>query len=239
MGKQMKTKTGSPVLEIKALESDGTFSGYGSIFGNIDSHGDIVQPGAFTKSLKRHEERGTRPKLFWQHDMHQPIGSWTSIKEDDKGLYMEGRFNMDVQRGREAYALLKAGDIDGLSIGYRTIKEKRDDVKSANLLEELDLIETSVVSLCSNDLALVDAVKQIRGEELPSLSEFEGFLREAGFSKTEATAIAGNGLSQLLRSESDSEPTGAEFASAFVEAMQDAPIICVDEDGNEVPFDEL
>lgn len=228
----MKTKTGSPVLEIKALDSDGTFSGYGSIFGNIDSHGDIVQPGAFAKSLKRHEERGTRPKLFWQHDMHQPIGSWTSIKEDDRGLYMEGRFNMDVQRGREAYALLKAGDIDGLSIGYRTVKEKRDNVKSANLLEELDLIETSVVSLGSNDLALVDAVKQIRGDDLPSLSEFEGFLREAGFSKTEATAIAGNGLSHLLRSESDSEPVGEEAMTALFAAMSNAPVFYEDEDGN-------
>ena len=235
----MKTKTGSPVLEIKALESDGTFSGYGSIFGNIDSHGDIVQPGAFAKSLKRHEERGTRPKLFWQHDMHQPIGSWTSIKEDEKGLYMEGRFNMDVQRGREAYALLKAGDIDGLSIGYRTIKEKRDNVKSANLLEELDLIETSVVSLGSNDLALVDAVKQIRGEELPSLSEFEGFLREAGFSKTEAAAIAGSGLSRLLRSESDSEPVGEDAMNALFAAMSDAEILCVDENGNTVSFEDL
>ena len=221
----MKTKAGSPVLEIKALESDGTFSGYGSIFGNIDSHGDIVVKGAFAKSLKRHEERGTRPKLFWQHDMHQPIGSWTSIKEDDRGLYMEGRFNMEVQRGREAYALLKAGDIDGLSIGYRTIREKRDNVKSANLLEELDLIETSVVSLGSNELALVDAVKQIRGDSLPSLSDFEGFLREAGFSKTEATAIAGNGLSHLLRSESDSEPTGDDFLQEFMQILRDAPII--------------
>ena len=235
----MKTKTGSPVLEIKALEEDGTFSGYGAVFGNIDSHGDIIQPGAFTKSIARHTERGSRPKLFWQHDMHQPIGSWTAIREDSKGLYMEGKFNMEVQKGREAHALLKAGDIDGLSIGYRTIKESRDSVKSANLLEELDLIETSVVSLGSNELALVDAVKQIRGEDLPSLTDFEGFLREAGFSKTEATAIAGNGLSHLLRSESDSEPTGDDFASALFEAMQDAPTICVDEDGNEIPFDEL
>lgn len=235
----MKTKAGSPVLEIKALESDGTFSGYGSIFGNMDSHGDIVQRGAFAKSIQRHNERGTRPKLFWQHDMHQPIGSWTTVQEDEKGLYLEGRFNMEVQKGREAYALLKAGDIDGLSIGYRTIKERRDNVKSANMLEELDLIETSVVSLGSNDLALVGAVKNIRGEELPSLSSFEDFLREAGFSKTEATAIAGNGLSHLLRSESDSEPTGADFASAFIEAMQCAPIICVDENDNEVSFDEL
>ena len=215
----MKTKAGSPVLEIKELGSDGTFSGYGSIFGNVDSHGDVVVKGAFSKSLQRHEERGSRPKMFWQHDMHQPIGSWTSITEDEKGLYMEGRFNMDVQRGREAYALLKASDIDGLSIGYRTVKETRDNVKSANLLEELDLIETSVVSLGSNELALVSAVKQIRGEDLPSLSEFEGFLREAGFSKTEATAIAGNGLSHLLRSESDSEPSGEEYMEALLAAM--------------------
>lgn len=221
----MKTKAGAAVLEIKELSDNGVFSGYGSIFGNKDAYGDVVMPGAFAKSLSDHRRRGTKPKMFWQHDPHQPIGSWVDIAEDGKGLWLEGRLNMEVQKGREAYALLKAGDIDGLSIGYNTVSAEPDERAGVLRLKELKLVEVSVVSLGANDRALVDAVKQIRGESLPTLPQFEDFLREAGFSKTEATAIAGNGLSHLLRSESGSEPTGEDFLAELWAAIRDAPII--------------
>jgi uncharacterized protein len=215
----MKTKFSAPVFEIKQLEETGLFSGYGAVFGNKDSYGDVIEPGAFSVSLTAHATRKSRPKMFWQHNMHEPIGSWAEMKEDSVGLWVSGKLNMDVQRGREAYSLLKAGDIDGLSIGYQTVKAEPDKKRGVLLLKELDLIEVSVVSVGANDRALIDAVKQIRGEALPTLPEFEGFLREAGFSKTEATAIAGNGLSHLLRSESDSEPTGEEFMASILGAM--------------------
>lgn len=215
----MKTKFSAPVFEIKSLEETGLFSGYGAVFGNKDSYGDVIEPGAFSVSLTAHAARKSRPKMFWQHNMHEPIGSWSEMKEDNTGLWVAGKLNMDVQRGREAYSLLKAGDIDGLSIGYQTVKSEPDKKNGVLLLKQLELIEVSVVSVGANDRALIDAVKQIRGEALPTLPEFEGFLREAGFSKTEATAIAGNGLSYLLRSESDSEPTGEQFMASILEAM--------------------
>ncbi|MBD2842700.1 HK97 family phage prohead protease [Erythrobacter rubeus] len=224
----MKTKQGMPVLRVKDFGDNGTFSGYGSIFGNVDSYGDIVERGAFVTSLSEHEERGGMPKLFWQHDPWQPIGKWLAMEEDETGLRVEGQLNMEVQQGREAYALLKAGDIDGLSIGYRVRESERDEDSGHLLLREIDLIEVSVVSLGANDKALVSAVKNIRAAGLPSLPEFEGFLREAGFSKTEATAIAGNGLAHLLRSESggNPEPDEAEaFLASLAEAMGDAPIV--------------
>ena len=231
----MKTKAGAAILEIKALGEDGVFSGYGSIFGNKDSYGDIVVPGAFAKSLADHQRRGTRPKMFWQHDPYQPIGSWTDMAEDGKGLWVEGRLNMEVQRGREAYALLKAGDIDGLSIGYQTVADERDEKRGALLLKELKLVEVSIVSLGANDRALVNAVKTIRGEGLPTLPEFEDFLREAGFSKTEAAAVAGNGLAHLLRSESGSAsepPAGEDFFANLAGIMRDATVYFTDESGN-------
>ena len=211
----MKTKFGAPVLQVKEFGDDGFFAGYGAVFGNRDSHGDIIRPGAFSKSIAQHQARGSRPKMFWQHDMSKPIGKWLSFEEDDVGLRMEGKLNMNVQQGREAYHLLKDEDIDGLSIGYQTFKEEQKS--DGNHLLELGLVETSVVSLGSNDRALVSAVKQIRGEELPSLPQFEDFLREAGFSKTEATAIAGNGLSHLLRGEpgSASDDEAREFLVAL------------------------
>ena len=94
----MRTKQGAAVLELKKLGEDGTFSGYGSIFGNTDSYGDIVMPGAFATSLADHRRRGSRPKMFWQHDPREPIGSWVDLSEDGKGLWVEGRLNMGVQR---------------------------------------------------------------------------------------------------------------------------------------------
>lgn len=225
----MKTKIGMPVLQIKEFAENGQFSGYGSIFGNVDSYGDVVMPGAFKRTLADHRRRKTMPKLFWQHDPSRPIGSWTNMEEDHIGLKVEGRLNMDVQQGREAYALLKAGDIDGLSIGYRVEKSEADETGELLHLKELKLIEVSVVSLGANDRALVGDIKSIREGGLPSLSEFEAFLREAGFSKTEATAIAGNGLTPLLRSESggETEPSGDDFMAALWDAMRTAPIIDV------------
>lgn len=223
----MKTKQGIPVLKLKKFGDAGEFEGYASVFGNRDSYGDIVVAGAFAKSLLEHSEKGTMPKLFWQHDSWLPIGSWLEMEEDDIGLKVRGRLNMEVQQGREAYALLKAGDIDGLSIGYRVMKAEDDDAQDAKLLKELDLVEVSVVSLGANDRALVSSFKSIRAEGLPSLPEFEAFLRDAGFSKKEATAIAGHGLAQLLRSDSEEVEVveGDDFMAALWAAMRDAPII--------------
>ena len=94
---------------IKALEETGEFTGYGSVFGNVDSYGEVVMPGAFKKSLAEHRRNKTRPKMFWQHDSYSPIGSWLEMAEDDTGLLVTGRLNMDVQKGAEAYALLHDG----------------------------------------------------------------------------------------------------------------------------------
>lgn len=222
----MKTKQAAPVLMMKDFGEDGHFTGYGSVFGNRDSYGDIVQPGAFLKSLADHEEKGSMPKLFWQHDPWKPIGKWLSMEEDATGLKVTGQLNMQVQQGREAYALLKAGDIDGLSIGYRI--GKAEDTDDALLLKELDLVEVSVVSLGANDQALVSAVKTIRAGGLPALPEFEKFLREAGFSRSEAKVVATHGLSELHRREagdSEDEPIDSDPTAEFWAGMANAPII--------------
>lgn len=221
----MKTKQGIPVLKLKKFGEKGEFEGYASVFGNRDSYGDVVVEGAFLESLAEHKKNGTMPKLFWQHDSWKPIGSWLEMEEDETGLKVKGRLNMNVQQGREAYALLEAGDIDGLSIGYRVRESEDDDEQNVTLLKELELVEVSVVSLGANEQALVSSFKNIRAGGLPSLPEFEGFLREAGFSKTEATAIAGHGLPYLLRSESGGEPEPIEDEeAAFYAALLNAPV---------------
>jgi uncharacterized protein len=120
-------------------------AGYASLFGRRDQGGVVVQTGAYAASLKRLAASGGRVKMLWQHDPAQPIGVWDEVREDAAGLWVKGRIVLDVEKGREAAALLSAGAIDGLSIGYRTVKAERDG-KGQRLLSELELWEVSLVT---------------------------------------------------------------------------------------------
>ncbi len=119
--------------------------GYASLFGKTDQGDDVVQKGAYAASLKRLAARQGRVKMLWQHDPGQPIGVWDEVKEDATGLWVKGRILPQVERGREVAALVQAGAIDGLSIGYRTVKAERDG-KGQRLLSELELWEVSLVT---------------------------------------------------------------------------------------------
>ncbi len=116
-------------------------SGYASLFGKSDQGGDIVDVGAYRSSLAK----GRRIKMLWQHDPSQPIGVWDEVVEDAKGLWVKGRLLTDIARAREAASLIAAGAIDGLSIGYRTVRAHKDDA-GARRLSELDLWEVSLVT---------------------------------------------------------------------------------------------
>jgi HK97 family phage prohead protease len=201
-----KTKEFS--LSLKSVSEDGTFEGYASIFGNVDSYGEIVLPGAFEKSLARHKKEKTSPLLLWQHNPDQPIGVWDELNEDTKGLYGKGRLLLGVQQAKEAHILLSAGALQGLSIGYRIMKSapEGDTLK----LVELDLIEASVVSFPANRKARVETVKsenmesfarRLRDGDAPPIKEFEDILREVGISKSMAVAIASHGYAKVARSE--------------------------------------
>jgi len=119
--------------------------GYASLFDVADSGGDVVAKGAYTKSLAAISRQGRSVKMLWQHDPAQPIGVWNEVREDAKGLHVKGRLLEDVGKGREAMALIGAGAIDGLSIGYRTVRAERD-AKGHRLLAELELWEVSLVT---------------------------------------------------------------------------------------------
>lgn len=126
--------------------TDGTeIEGYASLFGKADQGRDVVEVGAYTASLARLKAKGGRVKMLWQHDPAQPIGVWDEVREDAKGLWVKGRILTDVARGREAIALIGAGAIDGLSIGYRTVKARKDDT-GVRRLSELELWEVSLVT---------------------------------------------------------------------------------------------
>ena len=171
-------------FEIKTISETGAFTGYASVFGNEDLWGDIVVAGAFSKSIAE-----KKPAMLWQHNSDEPIGIWTVIKEDDKGLYVEGQLLIDgVTKAKEAYELLAAKAISGLSIGYRAVSwewRKKDDSKDeVRLLKEIDLWEISLVTFPANTEARVGDVK-----DLNTLRDIEGFLRDAGCSRNEAKGI--------------------------------------------------
>ncbi len=171
----------------KELDADGVFEGYASTFGNIDNGMDIVARGAFQKSLGNRKVR-----MLWQHDMTQPIGVWDSIEETERGLYVKGRISKEVQKGREAMALMRMGALDSMSIGFVTKQASQEGNGSVRRLDEVDLYEISLVTFPMNEKATVTDVKSLTTER-----EFERFLRDAGYSRKEATAIALHGFKGL------------------------------------------
>lgn len=128
-----------------SVTGDSRIEGYASLFGDVDQGGDIVTKGAYAASLARLAAEGRQVKMLWQHDPAQPIGIWDEVREDARGLYVKGRLLESVGRAREAAALIAAGAIDGLSIGYRTVRATKND-KGQRLLTELELWEVSLVT---------------------------------------------------------------------------------------------
>lgn len=172
-----ETKALPVEFNAKSVRNDGSFEGYASTFGNIDNGYDMVMAGAFTKSLG--ERPAGRVKMLWQHDVTQPIGVWSHIAEDSKGLFVKGRVLREVQKGAEAYALMKEGVIDSMSIGYRT--EESDYTKDGiRQLKQLGLMEVSLVTFPMNDQAAITTVKDFNPREI------EKALCDAGFAGREA-----------------------------------------------------
>lgn len=141
-----------------AVNRTGEFEGYASLFGIADLGGDVVSAGAFTQSLQKRGASGV--KMLWQHNAAEPIGAWESLIENAKGLRVRGRLNLDVTRAREVHSLMREGSVDGLSIGFRTLKSFRDRKSGLRHLEQLDLWEISVVTFPMLPQARVSAVKR-------------------------------------------------------------------------------
>jgi len=193
----MKEEAEKESLEIKSSikaynddEEDkdyGTFEGYGSVFGNKDLGNDVIERGAFLKSLKRRKPQNV--KLLYQHKSDMPIGVFDEIREDDHGLVVKGRLALKTQAGAEAYELLKMGALDGLSIGFRVNPKEVSYDKRGNkrIIKEVDLMEVSLVTFPMNPQATVRSVK---GEEI-SIREWENGMRDAfSLSRSEAKMAA-------------------------------------------------
>lgn len=206
------------LIEVKLASSDGTdtvtgemiFSGYGAVFGNVDSYGDVIQKGAFKESLRDAKKSGNWPAMLMQHggwgmgaDDMTPVGIWTSMEEDDIGLKVEGKL-ADTARGREAYGLLKMSPrpaINGMSIGYYAkefiLGTKPEEPRRT--LKKVDLVEVSLVTFPANGKARVESVKN--GGLTIRIAEQA--LREAGFSRTEAKGILAAGFKAVPLRDAD------------------------------------
>lgn len=188
-------------FHLKELTETGEFSGYASVFDVIDWYGDVVRPGAFTKTLERWKAKDKLPPILWQHNAQMPIGPHLEMKEDAKGLFVRGSLLIGaIEKAREAYALLKAKVISGMSIGFDIADGGMSFDGKLNVwnLTEIELWENSLVTFPANQDAQVEEVKtMLASGKLPAPSDFERVLRDAGFTRRQATHIASHGYTSL------------------------------------------
>jgi uncharacterized protein len=184
-------------FEVKEMSDEGVFEGILSPYGNVDAGRDVVEPGAYTKTLK---DRGNAVPMLWQHKTEFPIGT-LELEDRPDGLWCRGRLAMELPKAQEAFICLKNRIIKGLSIGFETIK---DEVKGGvRYLKEIKLYEGSIVTFPMNELAMVTAVKAAAGIKGDFVDELDEILTLSAFYQMQYAL--GNALSSVVWSESDKE----------------------------------
>lgn len=197
------------LLDVKFDEArKGFFNGYASVFGGVDSYGDSVLPGAYAKTIA---DRKRPIQLRWNH-RGEVIGKWIGIREDEKGLFVEGELTPGHSKAQDVAALMKHGAVTGLSIGYRPIEFTKNTNGGLDL-KEIELIEISVVESPADNAAHIAEIKSAI-EEAESLKEIESLLRDAGgFSRTDAKALLARMKSLSLRDAEAESKTSDLLAS--------------------------
>lgn len=172
MSDKLKTRQFRFKLDASSVTEAGAFAGYASIFGQLDSYGDIVDKGAFKKTIK---EKGKRFKLLWSHDAYSPAIGYVELEEDEKGLkVVAGQLYLEIERAREAYINLRNETLDGLSIGYNTLKETIDRQTSERHLKEVSLWEVSLCNFQACPGAVVTDVKSALARLRDDVDELDG-----------------------------------------------------------------
>jgi HK97 family phage prohead protease len=195
-------RTGWP-LEIKLAGSgsdQGTISGLASTFGPpADTFGDVIERGAYAATLAEHAKAGTMPPMLWSHALPEVVGRWTEMRETDRGLHVVGSLNLNTTRGREAFEHLKAGDVNGLSIGFRIRPDgSRIQDDGTRLILGIDLVEISIVAVPAAKLARVNAVRSIETRQ-----ELIDALRSTGLPLNAAKAVAARGWAGIGTADDD------------------------------------
>jgi len=150
--KRNKRDEHGPLMEIRSFTEDGTFEGYIAVWNSIDDYDSRFQKGCFTKTI---QERGNKIKVFYDHE--HLVGSAIEVREDEYGVYAKGKLNLAVEKAREAYEFMKDGTIEGLSFGFRTIKDCYEN--GIRVIKELALFEFGPVAFPANEKALITSVR--------------------------------------------------------------------------------
>lgn len=201
-------------LSIRATGDNGTLEGYGSVFGVRDTYDDVIASGAFVDSLKEHKAAGTMPAMLWQHDPGEPIGVWTDMAEDKKGLHVKGQLALSTTRGREAFELLKMGALNGLSIGFRSVPgTSRYNDDGVRVLTALELWEVSLVTFPANERARITTVKAADIAAITTIRQAEQALRDAGYSADAAKAFLAS-VKRIALEERDAPGAAAAMKAA-------------------------
>jgi HK97 family phage prohead protease len=201
------------------VDVDGTFSGYASVFGKADLGRDVVEKGAFARAIRERGASGIR--MLYQHDPAQPIGTWLEIAEDARGLFVRGRLTGGVERAREVRELMRSGALDGLSIGFRTVRARKDAKTGLRRIIEADLWEISVVTFPMLPEARVETIKRAPRNELPSTREFERWLtRDAQLTRAEARAVIARGFATIAPERDAARATPERLAARIREATR-------------------
>jgi uncharacterized protein len=208
----MEHKKFTAQLELKSLDDGGIFEGYASVFGVQDSDGDVIVKGAFTKTIGQFAAKRKMPKMLWQHNPAIIVGKFLEIREDDHGLWVKGSLILEVEKGREAYALMKAGELDAMSVGFNIGSALAGNNGRGRVIDEVDLWEISLVTWGANPEALITSIKSINTPR-----DFERFLRDSGFSKSEALRITSEGF---MAAEDRSESDSSEAAKMLEKTIQ-------------------
>lgn len=206
-------------VELKLEGETGTFAGYASVFGGVDSYGDTILKGAFEETLRQRQ-----PKMFFDHEWGMPIGKWLTAKEDDKGLFVEGELTPGIGLAADVRAAMKHGTLDGLSIGGYIKAGDYEETDNGRVIRRwANLMEISPVVFPADGGARVDLESVKHGDlseaisELQTIRDFERFLRDAGgLSKGAAVALVAR-AKLILGVEGDPDPRAMAEAKALQE----------------------
>jgi HK97 family phage prohead protease len=203
----------SPAFEIKraAVDETGTFEGYASVYGGVDSYGDTIAVHAYKATLEKHQQANTRPAMLFSHDPAQPIGVWLDMREDGQGLRVKGKLTLAVDRAREAHALMMDGAL-GLSIGYQADDWGPGAKPGQRILKSVTLYEVSLVAMAADSGARILGIKSFE-----TIRDFEDIARDAlNLSAREAKRLAAGGYASLMGRDDRSEEL-AELARGIAD----------------------
>lgn len=190
-----KTERKFADIKLDGVSEDGIFTGYASLFDVTDLARDSVSKGAFQNSIKTRGVANIR--MLFQHDANEPIGQWLDIREDGRGLFVKGKLALGATRAREVLALMRSKALDGLSIGFKTVRSRKDAGSNVRKILEADLWEVSVVTFPMLPTA---RIAEVKAASLPSIRQFETWLRrDAGLSRSEAKGVIAKGFASVKR----------------------------------------